>query len=133
MKIRPLAADYFPIVAKRDPSDDQLQAYDTVRYVAHARLDNITNISLRIPNNEWVMYGEYSSDRGAKGTLRLVSAIPLEYLIAARPRYQCDAERFLPGHTQDSIDNVIATMTGESCDKVRGSILSEPAAATAAL
>ena len=98
-----LAADYFPMVAKRDPSDARPHSYETVRYGAHVKLDNTTNISLRAPSSEWVMCGEYSSDGAAQRTLRLVSAIPLECLIAARPRYWCDAQFSPLGHIKTAL------------------------------
>ncbi|KAK1070891.1 DEAH-box ATP-dependent RNA helicase prp43 [Friedmanniomyces endolithicus] len=124
--IRALAAGYFLNVARRDPSDAKSQAYETVRYGARAKLDDATNIGLPRPSNDWVIYGEYSSDGGAKRTLRLVSAIPLQDLIAAEPGYWCDAEFLRPGHIQDGVVSVLATMTGESEDEVRGGMPRKP-------
>lgn len=127
--LRALAAGNYLRVAKRVPGGSGKE-YQTVRHGAPATLQPSTKLGAPSRDNEWVIYNEYHNDGARKPTLRLVSPIQPEILIQAQPKYWCDVEFFPKGHIQDDLAKVIAGMTGQSEDYVRGGIPPKPAAAT---
>ncbi|KAL8834431.1 MAG: hypothetical protein Q9170_003753 [Blastenia crenularia] len=123
--LKALAAGSYLHVAKRE-HQSEARKYMTVRHGARVRLMAETDLGNPSRNNEWVIYNEYHSDGLSKKTIRLVSAIVPEILIATQSTYWSDLE-FLPkGHIQDSLVKVIAKMTGKSEDFVRGGIPKKP-------
>ena len=55
-----------------------------------------------------------------------MSAIVPEILVSTQPNFWCDAEFLPPGHIQDGLVKVIANMTGQSEDFVRGGMPNKP-------
>ena len=99
------------------------RGYETVRHGAPVKLTAETDIS---GQKEWVIYHEYHNN-GHEKTIRLVSAIAPEILISAQPNYWCDAEFVPKGHIQDGLVHVIAKMTGQPEDFIRGGMPNKPA------
>ena len=119
--LKALAAGNYLRVAKRTEG----RTYETVRHGVEVKLTDETDLSPE-SCNDWVIYNEYHSD-GKRKILRLVSAIAPEILVSVQPNYWCDVE-FLPkGHIQDGLVKVIANMTGESEDFIRGGMPNKPA------
>ena len=117
--MKALAAGNYLRVAKREPQAGP-KNYQTVRHGAEVVLTGETDLGVPSRNNEWVIYNEYRSDGGSKKSIRLVSAIAPEILVSSNPKYWFEAE-FLPkDHIKDGLVKVIANMTGESEDSVRG-------------
>jgi pre-mRNA-splicing factor ATP-dependent RNA helicase DHX15/PRP43 len=126
--LKALAAGNFLRVAKRE-SRSEPRKYETVRHGAQVKLTADTDLGAVSRGNDWVIYNEYHSDGASKNTIRLVSAIAPELLVSTRPMHWCDVE-FLPkGHIQDGLVKVIANMTGNSEEFVRGDMPNKPAGA----
>jgi hypothetical protein len=126
--LKALAAGHHLQIAMREFSD-KLRSYVTVRHRAPAKLTAVTNLSAVSRGNEWVIYNEFHSDGvdETKNTIRLVSAIVPELFISARPEYWWDLE-FLPkGHIQDRLVDIIAGMTGNTKNFIRGGMPKNPA------
>ena len=123
--LKALAAGNHLRIAKRD--SEKPKSYVTVRHGARAKLTADTNLGAVSRGNEWVIYNEFHSDGISKHTLRLVSAIAPELFISARPDYWWDAE-FLPkGQIRDQLVNIIAGMTGNTENFIRGGMPKNPA------
>ncbi|KAJ8118608.1 hypothetical protein OPT61_g447 [Boeremia exigua] len=123
--LKALAAGNHLRIAKRDEQDPRL--YITTLHGASARLTADTKLST--VSNEWVIYNEFHSDGNSKHTIRLVSAIIPELFISARPEYWYDTE-FLPSQSQiqGQLIKIIAGMTGNTENVIRGGMLKNPAA-----
>ena len=120
--LRALAAGYFLQVAKREFPDDG-PVYWTVRQGLLVKLTKDTELTCL--HKDWVIYNELHTD-GSKKTIRLVSAIPPEYLVQAAPAYWYDAEFRPEGHIQDDLCNVLAGMTRRKPEEFRGGMPPPP-------
>jgi hypothetical protein len=123
--LKALAAGNHLRIAKRKSSQEP-KSYVTTRYGASAKLTADTNIGAVSRGNEWVIYNECHSDGISKHTIRLVSAIVPELFIFARPEYWWDTE-FLPSQIRDQLVHIIAGMTGNIEDFIRGGMPKNPA------
>jgi pre-mRNA-splicing factor ATP-dependent RNA helicase DHX15/PRP43 len=122
--LKALAAGNHLRVARRE-SSEKPRSYVTTRHGAPAKLTADTDLDA-VRGNEWVIYNEYHSDGISKHTLRLVSAIVPELFIAARPEYWYDTE-FMPSQIRDELVTIIAGMTGNTDNYIRGGMPKNPA------
>jgi hypothetical protein len=92
-------------------------------------LTAVTNLGAVSRGNEWVIYNEFHSDGvdETKNTIRLVSAIVPELFVSARPEYWWDVEFLLKGHIRDRLVDIIAGMTGNTKNFIRGGMPKNPA------
>ena len=67
-----------------------------------------------------MIYNEFYSNVTDKRTLRLVSAIAPELFISARPDYWYDTDFLRTSLFRDELVNVLAGMTGNTEDFIRG-------------
>jgi pre-mRNA-splicing factor ATP-dependent RNA helicase DHX15/PRP43 len=106
--LQALAAGHFLHAAKRAPSSN---GYQLVRSGMHVSLSQHTDLGHPNEHNEWVIYDNCFND-GTYKTLRVVSSITPELLVAARPEYWWDAE-FLPeGDTKKGLMQTVHDMIG---------------------
>ncbi|KAI6800581.1 P-loop containing nucleoside triphosphate hydrolase protein [Hortaea werneckii] len=113
--LRALSAGYFLQVAKRVPgrqADGKKSApiYETLRHGAKAKLGK--DIQFDDGNGEWVIYNEFSDKGQDKSFLNLVTPIPLELFLRARPDYW-SVVAFMPARpVQKPTVEKIAELTG---------------------
>jgi pre-mRNA-splicing factor ATP-dependent RNA helicase DHX15/PRP43 len=123
--LKALAAGNYLRIAKRKSLEDP-KTYVTTRHGDSAKLTADTNLSAGSRDSEWVIYNEFYSDGINIHQLRLVSAIVPELFISVRPEYWYDTE-FLPSQIQDRLVNIIAGMTGNTKNFIRGGMPKNPA------
>jgi hypothetical protein len=126
--LKALAAGHHLQIATRELSEKP-RSYVNVRHRAPAKLTAVTNLGAVSRGNEWVIYNDFYSDGvdETKNTIRLVSAIVPELFVSARPEYWWDVE-FLPkGHIKDRLVDIIAGMTGNTKNFIRGGMPKNPA------
>jgi pre-mRNA-splicing factor ATP-dependent RNA helicase DHX15/PRP43 len=124
--LKALAAGNHLRIAKR-VSPEKPRSYVTCRYGAPAKLTADTNLGAVSRGNEWVIYNEFHSDCISKHTIRLVSAIVPELFISARPDYWYDIEFLRKGQIRDQLVDIIAGMTGNTDNFIRGGMPKNPA------
>jgi hypothetical protein len=124
--LKALIAGYHLRVAKRESSKKRTW-YVTVRHGASAKMTAGTNLGNASRSNERIMYNEFYSDGISKHTIRLVSAIVPEFFISARPDYWYDTEFLSKGQIRDKMVDIIAGMTGNTADFIRGDMPENPA------
>jgi pre-mRNA-splicing factor ATP-dependent RNA helicase DHX15/PRP43 len=105
-----LASGYFLRVAMAIPGS---KLYKTVRQGVPAELRN--GLYFRNESSDWVLYDHLASTGLGDTYLRIVTPIPLDLLMYARPEYWCNADFKPAGHILDSLVKRIAELTG--CDK----------------
>lgn len=123
--LKALAAGDHLRIGKRESSQEP-KSYVTTRHGAPVKLTADTNLGAISRGNEWVIYNEFHSDGISKHTIRLVSAIVPELFISARPEYWYDTE-FLPSQIRDQLVNIMAGMTGNTENFIRGGMPKNPA------
>lgn len=110
--LQALAAEHFLHAAKHD-SESQSNEYQLVRSGMDVTLSEKTTLFHSRKQDEWVIYND-CSDNGTHKTLRVVSTIKPQLLVAAQPEYWWDAE-FLPeGHIKEGLLQTLADMIGSS-------------------
>lgn len=65
----------------------------------------------RSNNSDWVIYNEFDNKGTAQNFLRLVTPIPLELLLLARPDYWANVDNKPAGHIQDALVQKIIQLT----------------------
>ncbi|KAI7152027.1 putative pre-mRNA-splicing factor ATP-dependent RNA helicase [Hortaea werneckii] len=121
--LRALAAGYFLQVAKRVPAlaaDDKKSRplYETARHGAKAKL--AANVQFDDGTGEWVIYNEFSDKGQSKSELRLVTPVPLDTILMARPDYWWDMEFVRNGHVREAVVQRIAEISGQDASTVQG-------------
>jgi HrpA-like RNA helicase len=107
-----LAGGYFLQVAKIIPksSEKAPQLYETVRHGNEAELHR--SISFRPGSSDWVIYDHLDCKGLGNSHLKIVTPIPLDLLLWARPEYWCNVDFKPAGRIQDALVHRIKQLTG---------------------
>lgn len=108
--LQALAAGHYLKAAKRKPTSD---VHQLVRGGMDVSFHKDVSLDPSNKHNEWVIYDNCWDD-GNNKSLRVVSTIKPELLVAAQPEYWWDAE-FLPqSHIKDGLLQTLDNMIGDS-------------------